>query len=189
MKQTDFERIVAEAVRIMAKSEDAEEPSTPCLSDETLRSICEATLPDSQRDCVINHLRECDRCRKGLKLYLDLAEHAEKSKASAKYDIKLLHNGKLSSNPQIHWLMSGRTFEVWDIKQAGKYELVVGSKSIEVDCKQRDIIRGPKETRYRKTGATDDKTKFSKETTAPDGSISVLVFPGRHTGRFYVTIH
>ena len=110
------------------------------------------------------------------------------SKASREYDIRLSHNGKRVQHPQIHWLVSGWTFEVWDIKEGGKYKLTVGSKSIQIDCKQQDIIRGLKEAQYRKTGATADRAKFSKQVIAPDKSISVRVFAGRHAGRFHVTI-
>jgi len=79
MRELDFERIVGEVVRNLAKARAAKRPSTACLSDETMRSLCERTLPDSQHNYVINHLYECDRCRRDLKLYFDLVESVKKS--------------------------------------------------------------------------------------------------------------
>ena len=88
MKKADIENIVREAVKIREKARAAKRPSTPCLTDETMHSICERTLPDSQHNSVINHLYQCDRCRKDLKLYFDLVESVEKSNASSKYEIE-----------------------------------------------------------------------------------------------------
>lgn len=87
MKEADIENIVREAVKIREKARAAKRPSTPCLTDETMHSICERTLPEAQHNSAIDHLYECDRCREDLKLYFDLVESVEKSNASSKYEI------------------------------------------------------------------------------------------------------
>jgi len=79
MTDAKIDTIVREAIEALVKAKSTKEPTTPCLSDETIRSICEGTLPDSRRASVIEHLRECRQCCDDLTCYFDLLEATEET--------------------------------------------------------------------------------------------------------------
>ena len=185
MQIEDFEKLVKKAIRLEVDSRAAEKIQSGCLSDAELQAICEGNLSEIERDRALKHLYECNQCRIDLKFFFDCIED---SKQENSLSIKLYFNGDLIDKPSTKWISQDHILEIWNIKTPGKYILTIGSRSVEFQCDREEIIKQPSEEVSMKVAASEDKIVFSKEIISDDSSIVLRIIPGKHAGRFEVTL-
>lgn len=73
MKRKELKKLLQEVFR-NTELGDSSPATSKCLSDDIIKTVYERRLKPNQRDTVIDHLYECNRCCKDLKFYFDLME-------------------------------------------------------------------------------------------------------------------